>query len=142
MSNDQHSNATPPPGPENQGQKPFTSKKVSDHLANERTFLAWMRTGLATITFGFVIARFGLLVRELQLHGERGTNPVHYSSLLGISLTALGIIVILIALVNFLKVRQAIDAEQFHPPIIYATLLTIVTCVIGTLLAIYLLLVA
>ena len=36
--------------------RPFIhSKKVSDHLANERTFLAWIRTGLATITFGFVI---------------------------------------------------------------------------------------
>ncbi len=33
------------------------SKKVSDHLANERTFLAWVRTGLATITFGFVVER-------------------------------------------------------------------------------------
>jgi putative membrane protein len=32
-----------------------TSKKVTDHLANERTFLAWIRTGLATITFGFVV---------------------------------------------------------------------------------------
>jgi uncharacterized membrane protein YidH (DUF202 family) len=33
------------------------SKKASDHLANERTFLAWVRTGLATITFGFVVER-------------------------------------------------------------------------------------
>ena len=36
---------------------PLLSKKVSDHLANERTFLAWVRTGLATITFGFVVER-------------------------------------------------------------------------------------
>jgi len=44
-----------------------TSKKVTDHLANERTFLAWVRTGLATITFGFVVERFSLLLRELGL---------------------------------------------------------------------------
>lgn len=35
----------------------LTSKKASDHQANERTFLAWVRTGLATITFGFVVER-------------------------------------------------------------------------------------
>ena len=34
---------------------PATSRRVTDHLANERTFLAWIRTGLATITFGFVV---------------------------------------------------------------------------------------
>src|SRR6266487_891341 len=43
----------------------LVSKKVTDHLANERTFLAWIRTGLATITSGFVVQRFGLLLRQL-----------------------------------------------------------------------------
>ena len=51
-----------------------TSKKVTDHLANERTFLAWMRTGLATITFGFVVERFGLLLRELGFQGQPDHN--------------------------------------------------------------------
>ena len=37
-----------------------------EHQANERTFLAWLRTSLALIGFGFVIARFGLFLRELQ----------------------------------------------------------------------------
>jgi putative membrane protein len=32
---------------------------VSDYLAVERTFLAWIRTGLAFMGFGFVVARFG-----------------------------------------------------------------------------------
>ena len=45
---------------------PATSKRATDHLANERTFLAWIRTGLATITFGFVVERFGLVVLELD----------------------------------------------------------------------------
>ena len=52
-----------------------TSKHVTDHLANERTFLAWIRTGLATITFGFVVERFGLLLRELGLkNGTQGAS--------------------------------------------------------------------
>jgi uncharacterized membrane protein YidH (DUF202 family) len=46
------------------------SKEVSDHLANERSFLAWVRTGLATITFGFVVER---LPNPSQLEGKRVT---------------------------------------------------------------------
>ncbi len=37
-----------------------------EHQANERTFLAWLRTSIALIGFGFVIARFGLFLHELQ----------------------------------------------------------------------------
>jgi uncharacterized membrane protein YidH (DUF202 family) len=47
---------------------PLMSKKISDHLANERTFLAWVRTGLATITFGFVVER---LPNPSQLAGVK-----------------------------------------------------------------------
>jgi putative membrane protein len=43
----------------------------SDYLAAERTFLAWIRTGLALMGFGFVVARFGLFLREIAMttHG-------------------------------------------------------------------------
>src|SRR5205085_9848799 len=57
------------------------SKKVTDHLANERTFLAWIRTGLAIIAFGFVVERFGLLLRELGLKvNSQSVLPGHYST--------------------------------------------------------------
>ena len=117
------------------------SKKVSDHLANERTFLAWIRTGLATITFGFVIERFGLLLRELGLRKQGAfLFPVPFSAFIGVSLTLLGIVVIIVALLNFLHIRVAIDAETFHPPTQFAILLTVLTSLIGLLLAVYLLL--
>jgi inner membrane protein YidH len=48
---------------------------LSDHLAAERTFLAWIRTGLALMGFGFVVARFGLFLQELQ--SIRATRVVH-----------------------------------------------------------------
>lgn len=114
------------------------SKKVTDHLANERTFLAWIRTGLAIMGFGFIVERFGLLLREI---GTKLTNtpiPSHYSSLVGITLTLLGIVVMLVALLNFLQARRAIDAEHFHPHRGFAIFMTIVTCLIGAILAIYL----
>lgn len=117
-----------------------TSKKVTDHLANERTFLAWMRTGLATITFGFVVERFGLLLRELGIKSTLvPVLSIHYSSLIGVTLTLLGVMMIAIALVNFLHIRRAIDREQFHPPAVFAIVLTILACLIGILLAGYLL---
>jgi putative membrane protein len=118
-----------------------TSKKVTDHLANERTFLAWIRTGLATIAFGFVVERFGLLLRELGIKTTT-TIPVHLSSFFGIALTLLGVIMMIVALMNFLHIRRSIDAEQFHPRTAFAVLLTVLASLIGILLAIYLLLTA
>src|SRR5215470_18033117 len=89
-----------------------TSKKVTDHLANQRTFLAWIRTGLATITFGFVVERFGLLLRELGFKiGLTEILPIHYSSFFGVSLTILGVIMMIVALLEFLQIRRTIDLE-------------------------------
>jgi putative membrane protein len=113
---------------------------VTDHLANERTFLAWIRTGLATITFGFVVERFSLLLRELGLKSTLApVFSVHYSSIIGVGLTLLGVVIMIVALVNFLQIRRAIDKEEFHPHAGFAILLTILASLIGILLAIYLL---
>ena len=92
---------------------------------------------------GFVVERFGLLLREL---GFKSNLPsafsVHYSSIIGIALTLLGVAIMIVALVNFLHIRQAIDKEQFHPPAGFAIVLTILASLIGALLAVYLLLTA
>jgi putative membrane protein len=120
-------------------QSGFISKHVSDHLANERTFLAWIRTGLATITFGFVVARFGLFLRELNLkQAGASATSVHYSSIIGVSLTALGVLVMALSLFNFLQIKRQIDEERFHPQSRYAIILTCLACLVGVVLAIYL----
>src|SRR5437588_12494204 len=118
---------------------PLISKRVTDHLANERTFLAWIRTGLAIIAFGFVVERFGLLLRELGLKvNSQSVLPGHYSTLIGITLTLLGTLVMVVALLNFLQTRRSIYTEEFHPHVTFAILLTIITCLIGLILAVYL----
>ncbi len=130
-------------GREQNARREKTSKKVTDHLANERTFLAWVRTGLATITFGFVVERFGLLLRELGFKSNLApVFSVHYSSIIGVALTLLGVMVMIVALINFLQIRRAIDKEQFHPRAGFAILLTVLASVIGALLAVYLILTA
>jgi putative membrane protein len=117
--------------------KHVASKKVSDHLANERTFLAWIRTGLATITFGFVVQRFGLLLRQL---GVKATliSSLHASTILGVGLSLLGVLMMVVALINFLQNRRAIDREEFYPRVSFPILLTILACLIGLLLVFYL----
>ena len=105
---------------------PLISKKVSDHLANERTFLAWVRTGLATITFGFVVER---LPTPAPLAGGKpqGLLPswVPFSAIVGISLTVLGLVILGLALLNFLHSRANFDRDAFHPPVRFVVLLTI-----------------
>ena len=126
--------------PPSAGQQ-LLSKKASDHLANERTFLAWVRTGLATITFGFVVERLPI---PAPLAGGK-TQPglvswVPFSAVVGTSLTVLGLVMLGLALLNFLYIRAHIDRDAFHPPVRFVVLLTILASLIGLLLAVYLLL--
>ena len=63
-------------------------------FAAERTFLAWIRTGLAMMGFGFVVARFGLFLRELaQARGVVDDNPTSFSVWVGCALIVLGVLV-------------------------------------------------
>ena len=96
------------------------------HLANERTFLSWMRTSIALIGLGFIVARFGLFLREFALVVKSNYNVNinsnnsnatataslfgHYqSSLIGITIIILGIALIGLALRNYLITRSHIE---------------------------------
>ncbi|HEV3277770.1 MAG TPA: DUF202 domain-containing protein [Terriglobia bacterium] len=72
-----------------------------NYLAAERTFLAWIRTGLALMGFGFVVARFGLFLRELQAVRELPPGSSHNSYGLslwfGTALIVVGVAVNIIA---------------------------------------------
>src|SRR6266571_2715736 len=114
------------------------SKKVTDHLANERTFLAWVRTSLAIMGFGFIVERFGLLLREIGTKITNAPIPSHYSALVGITLTVLGDVVLVVALLNFLQARKAIEKKVFHPRRGFAIFMTILICLIGAIMAVYL----
>jgi putative membrane protein len=75
------------------------------YFAAERTHLAWVRTGLALMGFGFVVARFGLFLRELAAEGRPGRHP-HAAGLslyLGVGLVALGVGVTVAASVKHAK---------------------------------------
>jgi putative membrane protein len=120
------------------------------HLANERTFLSWLRTSIALIGLGFIVARFGLFLREFGLvvkNANINSNPAaataslfgHYqSSLIGISIIILGIALILLALRNYLTTRSYIDKGFYIPSNfnIFAASTSLV--VLGILIIVYL----
>jgi putative membrane protein len=96
-------------------------RNFSDHAANERTFLAWMRTGLAIIAFGFVIEKFNVLVEAItntaspaaaqKLLIERLAAPLGRYD--GIALILVGMSLILIAGIRYARTARLIDQEQF-----------------------------
>jgi putative membrane protein len=65
----------------------------TDVLANERTYLAYVRTALAFIAFGFVIARFSLFAREFATLVHGGTMSPGLSTGFGTAMALFGILV-------------------------------------------------
>jgi putative membrane protein len=95
----------------------------SDHAANERTFLAWVRTGIAVIAFGFVIEKFNLFVSTLEraniTAAGRPSGLGHLSGPLGrydgFSLILVGIALIALAALRFVRTERLLADEAIHP---------------------------
>lgn len=119
--------------------KPPNPNQLRDHLANERTLLAWVRTAITIMALGFVIAKFGILVREVQGLTHAAQDVVHFSALFGAALVCTGAVTLAFAAAGFVRVKRAIDRQEvyFSPTngLVVAAVLTIV----GLLLAAYLL---
>ncbi len=94
----------------------------SDHAANERTFLAWVRTGIAVIAFGFVIEKFNLFVLTIasatspeaaqRLHIERLSGPLGRYD--GLALILGGLALIVFATVRFVRTGRLLDDSETH----------------------------
>jgi uncharacterized protein (DUF302 family)/uncharacterized membrane protein YidH (DUF202 family) len=112
---------------------------LSDLLAAERTYLAWLRTGLASMGFGFVVARFGLYLQEIQFAG-RTVLPRGYSVVFGTALIALGVAVCLLATWHHLRlVRELRRGEEPPPrPLAQAGWFGLLLALVGLAMAIYL----
>ena len=90
-------------------------ERYSDHAANERTFLAWVRTAIAVIAFGFVVEKFNLFVRTLVEATDHTNHSmlerlsvafIHYDGLL---LIVIGMAIIVISLIRFMRTSRLID---------------------------------
>jgi putative membrane protein len=93
-------------------------KRYSDHAANERTFLAWVRTAIATMAFGFLIERFDLFIRFAapQMADAAGAMPSRdFADLAGLAFVVVGMAIIAIAALRFIRTARAIDSEETVP---------------------------
>lgn len=119
--------------------RPAPSESAArDHLANERTLLAWARTGIAIMALGFVVERFGLLLRELTPFLRR-TPPPGFSAFFGIALVICGAILMALAIVRYLRIARQIEQRSFSASPGLGIALAAVIVLAGVLLAIYLL---
>jgi len=111
------------------------------HLANERTFLAWIRTSIAIMAFGFIVEKFALFVRQMHLLTGK-TPPLAttqgYSSYLGMSLIILGALMGFLAFLRFKKVEKEIDDGTYRPSHLLDLLLLITLVALAIFLVIYL----
>lgn len=87
-------------------------QNFSDHAANERTFLAWVRTAIAVMAFGFVVERFDLFLRlartPLAPHGHHLLSSA-LGEAVGLGLMTAGMAMIAVATLRFLRTRREID---------------------------------
>ncbi len=110
----------------------------TDHLANERTYLAWVRTSITIMALGFVVARFGLLVRELSGSSAGGPVSAPISEATGVLLVLAGTALLLLAFTRFRATREDLVEGRYRARagLEWALTLTMVSIAIG--LAVYL----
>lgn len=86
---------------------------ASDYLAAERTFLAWIRTGIALMGLGFVLARFGLFLQEFNRLGS--ALPVRSSGVslwIGVALILMGVAVCLLSTLRHLRMLKQLQSGE------------------------------
>lgn len=90
-------------------------RNFSDHAANERTFLAWVRTAIAVMAFGFLVERFDLFleVAAPSLVGRTlSPESQRFGSIVGFVLIVAGTAMIAVAAARFVATARAIDSAE------------------------------
>ncbi|MDE1903990.1 MAG: DUF202 domain-containing protein [Alphaproteobacteria bacterium] len=90
----------------------------SDHAANERTFLAWVRTAIAVMAFGFLIEKFDIFLAYMASSSQGRAAPLHgqkFANEAGLAFILLGVAMILIAGARYFRIARNIDKRETVP---------------------------
>lgn len=92
-------------------------KRFTDHSANERTYLAWIRSAVAIMAFGFLIEKFDLFISYIgkAIGDEEHFQPSLSAELVGLGLFLVGVIVIIISTARFFTYKKAIESDETSP---------------------------
>jgi putative membrane protein len=113
---------------------------TSDHLANERTFLAWIRTSIAVISLGFVIARFSFWLDQLALSTGQHIQlqRTGLSLPIGLGMMGFGALLTILSAVRYRRINQSIERGEVYSSQSLIWLVTVLTVVLAVILIVYL----
>ena len=113
-----------------------------EQLANERTFLAWIRTSIGIMAFGFVVEKFALFLKQIgYLLGNQTVSVPHQgtSTIFGMFLVGIGALIGLASYFEFRKVRKQLAQGRYQPSAFMPIATTALVVFMGLFLVIYLL---
>jgi len=118
-----------PKSGDGQGRQRF----VTDHLANERTYLAFLRTSVGLISFGITINRFSLFLLQSQLLPPRRFMrfPLVEAETVGFGMALFGMLLLMWAGIHYTRVSYQIDRADYRPNRVMVWIITLAVLLIG-----------
>jgi len=117
-----------------------TFGKSREYMANERTFLAWIRTSIALMGFGFVIVKFSLFLKEIALLLEAAdASTKGYSAMVGVVMVAIGVIIAVLAFIQYKKHEKQLNHDTYTSSSKLSLFTTLIILTGGVILILYLL---
>ncbi|OLP17064.1 hypothetical protein BST81_17035 [Leptolyngbya sp. 'hensonii'] len=105
--------------------KHLNPNRIRDHLANERTYLSWMRSGIALMGFGVLIVRMRIL------HPPIAPQPPGNGWKLGLAFSIVGLLAVLLSTQHYFVVRNDIEEDTYEPPDRWVILSTLAVLFLG-----------
>lgn len=112
---------------------------ATEYLANERTFLAWVRTSVSVIALGFVVAKFGLWLEEMSLISPQFAKIRTGTSIpIGVGMMLFGGLLVVLAAWRYHVVNRQIECGEVRADRGLIILITLLVVVLSVVMATYL----